>query len=71
MITFGYKHCWIQNKKKKLIGIESPMGKLYKLDFKYKAIVAGGSSKIDLWHQRLAHGQSQTITSASSNLRRS
>ena len=30
MITTGYKHCWIRNRKKKLISISSPMGKLYK-----------------------------------------
>ena len=55
MIQFGYRHCWIQNKKKKLIGIGSPMRKLYKLNCKVpsssadKATVAGGSSKTDLW----------------------
>ena len=64
VISFGHKYCWIRNKKRKLIGTGSPMGKLYMLNCEVlnspadKATVAGeteGSSKIDLWHQRLAH----------------
>ena len=64
VISFGHKYCWIRNKKRKLIGTSSPMGKLYMLNCEVlnspadKATVAGeteGSSKIDLWHQRLAH----------------
>ena len=61
VISFGHKYCW---KKRKLIGTGSPMGKLYILNCEVlnspadKATVAremGGSSKIDLWHQSLAH----------------
>ena len=64
VISFGHKYCWIQKKKKKLIGTGSPMGKLYILNCEIlnppadKATVAGeteGSSRINLWHQRLAH----------------
>ena len=64
VISFGHKYCWIRNKKRKLIGTGSPMGKLYMLNCEVlnspadKATVAGeteGNSKIDLWHQRLAH----------------
>ena len=62
--SFGHKYCWIRNKKRKLIGTGSPMGKLYMFNCEVlnspadKATVAGeteGSSKINLWHQRLAH----------------
>ena len=61
VISFGHKYCWIRNKKKKLIGTSSPS---YILNCEVlkspvdKATVAEeteGSSKIDLWHQRLAH----------------
>ena len=64
VISFGHKYCWIRNKKRKLIGTGSPMGKLYILNCEAlkspadKVTVAEeteGSSKIDLWHQRLAH----------------
>ena len=64
VISFGHKYCWIRNKKRKLIGTSSPMGKLYMLNCEVlnspagKATVAGeteGSSKINLSHQRLAH----------------
>lgn len=59
MISFGHKHCWIRNKKGKLVGTSSPSGKLYELNCEVmkpmpeKAKVAGGTneiSKSDLWH---------------------
>ena len=62
VISFGHKYCWIRNKKKKLIGTSSPMGKLYMLSCGVQnlladtATVAGetqSSATIDLWHQRL------------------
>ena len=64
VVSFGHKNCWIRNQKRELIGTGSPLGKLYKLNCKVlkssveKAKIAGASkerSKIDLWHQRLAH----------------
>ena len=64
VISFSHEFCWIRNKKRKLIGTGSPMGKLYKLNCVVpsslgdNATVAGekeGGSKVDLWHQRLAH----------------
>ena len=32
VISFSHEFCWIRNKKRKLIGTGSPMGKLYKLN---------------------------------------
>ena len=32
VISFGHKYCWIRNKRRKLIGTGSPLGKLYKLN---------------------------------------
>lgn len=64
VVSFGHKNCWIRNQKRKLIGIGSPLGKLYKLNCEVlkcptkKAKVASGPevrSKTDLWHRRLAH----------------
>ena len=64
VISFSHEFCWIRNKKRKLIGTGSPMVKLYKLNCVVpsslgdNATVAGekeGGSKVDLWHQRLAH----------------
>ena len=61
VISFGHKYCWIRNKRRKLIGTGSPLGKLYKLNCvaqKFsaeKAKVAEEGNKTDLWYQRLAH----------------
>ena len=64
VISFVHKYCWIRNKKKKLIGTGSLMGKLYILNYEVsnspanKATIAGeteGSGKINLWQQRLAY----------------
>ena len=64
VISFRQKYCWIRNKRRKLIGTGSPLGKLYKLNCVIqkssaeKAKVAGErkeKSKTDLWHQKLAH----------------
>ena len=64
-ISFKHKDCCIRNKNKKVIGTGSSLGKLYKLDCKVQqlpaesATIAEGpvqsTSKIDLWHQKLAH----------------
>ena len=64
MVSFRSIYCWIQNKKRKLIGTGAPTGKLYKLNCDIvsssvdRAFVAGekeSSNKINLWRQRLAH----------------
>ena len=64
VVLFGKKYCWIRDQNRQLVGIGSSVGKLYKLDCAVqnpsmeRATVAGelqGSSKVDLWHQRLAH----------------
>ena len=64
-ISFKHKDCCIWNKNRKVIGTGSSLGKLYKLDCEVQqlpaenATIAEGpvqsNSKIDLWHQRLAH----------------
>ena len=64
-VSFKHKYCCIRNKNRKVIGTGSSLGKLYKLDCEVQqlpaenATIAEGpvqsTSKIDLWHQRLAH----------------
>ena len=64
-VSFKHKDCCIRNKNRKVIGTGSSLGKLYKLDCEVQqlpaesATIAEGpvqsTSKIDLWHQRLAH----------------
>ena len=60
-VSFKHESCHSQNKKGKVIGNGSPLGKLYKLDCVVQpvtATVAGVAecvNMIDLWHQRLAH----------------
>ena len=73
-VLFRHKDCCIMNKYGKVIGTGSLSGKLYLLDCETqqipteKATVAEKSgcstSKIDLWHQRLAHinGQIENLT---------
>ena len=63
-VSFRHKDCCILNKNKKVIGTGSSLGKLYKLNCEVQqlsaenATIAEGpvhsTSKIDLWHQRLA-----------------
>ena len=62
--TFFGSKCWIRNKRRRLIGTGSPVGKLYRLDCeilksdKQSAFVGKNdkdSTSIDLWHRRLAH----------------
>ena len=63
VISFGHKYCWICDKKNRLVGTGSTVGKLYKLDCEVQkqsgesAQTAKESqdSEIELWHQRLAH----------------
>ena len=64
VVLFGKRYCWIRDQNRRLVGIGSSVGKLYKLDCAVenpsmeRATVAGelqGSSKVDLWHRRLAH----------------
>ena len=64
-VSFKHKDYCIRNKNRKVIGTGSSLGKLYKLDCEVQqlptenAMIAEGpvesTSKIDLWHQRLAH----------------
>ena len=62
-VSFRHKHCCIRNKNRKVIGTGSSLGKLYKLDCEVQQLSAEKAtiaeqpihSKIDLWHQRLAH----------------
>jgi len=62
-ISFRYEHCCIRSKHRKVIGTGLSLGKLYKLDCEVQHLSAEKStvakepnhSKIDLWHQRLAH----------------
>ena len=64
-VSFRHNDCYIRNKNRKVIGTGSSLGKLYKLDCEVqqlsaeKATIANepihSISKIDLWHQRLAH----------------
>ena len=64
-VLFRNRECCIRNKNGRVIGTGSSFGKLYFLDCEThhnvsteKAIIAedpASSSKIDLWHQRLAH----------------
>ena len=64
-ISFKHKDCGIRNKNRKVIGTGSSLGKLYKLDCEVHQLPAESAtiaeepvqstSKIDLWHQRLAH----------------
>ena len=64
-VSFKHKDCCIRNKNRKVIGTGSSLGKLYKLDCEMQqlpaesATIAEGpvqsNSKIDMWHQRLAH----------------
>ena len=64
VVSIGQKYCQIRNKKKRLIGTGSPLGRLYRLNCDTlktpteKTIIAEETkslNKIDLWHQRLAH----------------
>ena len=79
-VSFG-RQCWIRNKKKKLIGTESPIGKLYMLNCEIlrstsanvvtDTEVASNQNKIYLWHQRLAHvniKQLHQLTKAASGI---
>ena len=61
VVSFGHENCWIRNRKRKLIGTGSSLGKLYKLNCAVlkspteKAKVASGPetrSKTELWHRR-------------------
>ena len=64
-VSFKHTDCCIWNKNRKVIGTGSSLGKFYKLDCEVQqlqlknATIAEGlvqsTSKIDLWHQRLAH----------------
>ena len=62
-VSFRHKDCCIRNKNRKVIGTGSSLGKLYKLDCEVQQLSAEKAtiaeqpihSKIDLWHQRLAH----------------
>ena len=70
-VLFRHTHCCIRNKHGKVIGTRSPSGKLYLFDCEThqipteKATVAGkfgsSTSKIDLWHQRLAQINGQQL----------
>ena len=64
VISIGQKYCQIRNKKKRLIGTGSPLGRLYRLNCDTlkpqteKTIIAEetkSQNKIDLWYQQLAH----------------
>ena len=64
-VSFQHKDCCIRNKNRKFIGTGSSLDKLYKLDCEVRQLPAESTmiaegpvqstSKIDLWHQRLAH----------------
>ena len=60
VLSFGCESCWIRSGSGQQVGLGSAVGKLYKLDCEVqkpsveRATIAD-SSKIDLWHQRLAH----------------
>uniref|UniRef100_A0A1X7UQ86 GAG-pre-integrase domain-containing protein n=1 Tax=Amphimedon queenslandica TaxID=400682 RepID=A0A1X7UQ86_AMPQE len=62
--TFFGSNCWIRNRRKQLIGVGLPVGKLYRLDCtiqksnKQSAFTSNeksGSTSIDVWHRWLAH----------------
>lgn len=63
-VSFG-RQCWIRNKRNELVGTGAPAGKLYTLNGEVMkssddtvAAVAedqGSITRLDLWHQRLAH----------------
>ena len=67
LVSFGHRNCWIWNKKKKLVGIGSPLGKLVKLNCEIlklsteKANELTTKSKIDLWCQRSGHANVRQI----------
>ena len=64
-VSFKHKDCCIRNKNRKVIGAGSSLGKLYKLDCEVQQLPVENAtiaewpvqnnSKINVWHQRLAH----------------
>ena len=60
-VSFKHESCHIRNRKRKVIGNVSPLGKLYELDCAVQPVIATVAgvaecvSMIDLWHQWLAH----------------
>lgn len=67
-VTFIGNKCVIYNKKGKACGFGSVTGKLYKLHCRpvvcNEAHIVNGSSKFDLWHQRMGHLNCQQMEEA-------
>jgi hypothetical protein len=67
VMSFGRK-CWIRNRRKQLVSIGTPVGKLYKLECEVVPcqkqvahITKEDNEKINLWHRRLGHVNIQQL----------
>ena len=70
-LRVGYRRdrrCWIRSKRNRLVGVGSPVGKLYKLDCKIVPclkqaahVTKEDNQKTNLWHKRLAHVNIQQL----------